>query len=191
MCSDWKTARCWHTWGQRRKLFLIYCIEINISLLRTRVCCLKSHISQAGLTYLCCFARFWASPDVQWWICLGEPPSCRGFQTASRGALWHLPEPDQEAASDTQEDGHWHGMSYAHTAPLLKQKTGCFVWLPVLRSCFHFCKGVGHGYVQAYESVSWSEDYGGNQESDQFRGPPSGQLHRQNTGRSAGFIIES
>lgn len=158
---------------QKKKTFPIYCIWINISVPSVSVCCLKSRISHTGVTYLCCSARFWTSPDVQRRIRLGEPPSCCGFQTASRRALWHLPEPDQETASDSQEDGDWHGMTYAHAATL-KHNTGFFVWLPLLRLRFLFGKGIGNRYVQAYESVSWSEDHGGNQESDQFRSPPSG-----------------
>lgn len=165
--------------------FPIYCIQINISVPRTSVCFLKSHIFHAGVTSWCCFARFWTSPDVQRRIRLGEPPPGRGFQTAPGGALRHLPEPDQETAADAQEDGDRHGMGCARTAPLLRQKTGFFMWFPVLRSCFHFSKGIGDRYVQAHESVSGSEDYGGNQEGDQFGSPPSGQLHRQNTGTSA------
>lgn len=55
------------------------------------------------------FVRFWTCSYVQWWVCLGKSPPCCGFQAATGRTLWHLPESDQETASNSQENGDRHG----------------------------------------------------------------------------------
>lgn len=59
------------------------------------------------------FFRFGAGADVQRCVRFGEPPPRCGLQTASRGKLWHLPEPQQEAERFPPQDGHRHGESAA------------------------------------------------------------------------------
>lgn len=69
--------------------------------------------------------RFRTGFDVQWWVCVGKPSSGCGFQTAPRRALWHLPESHQEATSDTQENGYWHGKNQPLSTPHLLLPLSC------------------------------------------------------------------
>ena len=43
--------------------------------------------------------------------------------------------------------------------------------------------GAGHGHVQAHEPPRRPQDHGGDQEGGRQRGPPTGQLQRQDPGR--------
>lgn len=51
-------------------------------------------------------------------------------------------------------------------------------------ACYALSPGTCDRYVETYELTSRSEDDGGDEESDQFRGAASRQLHRQDTGKN-------
>ena len=55
------------------------------------------------------FCRFWACPDVQWWVSSREPPLGCCLQTVTKPNLWYLCHSVKETETDTQENGHWHG----------------------------------------------------------------------------------
>ena len=50
-----------------------------------------------------------AGVDVQRRECTGEPPPCRRLQAPPEQRLWYIRQPQQEAETDAQEDGHWYG----------------------------------------------------------------------------------
>lgn len=129
------------------------------------------------------FIRFRTCFDVQWWICAGKPSPCCGFQAAARGTLWHLPESHQEAASDAQEDGDWHGETPA-SPPCMPHICHAFLEAGFTKklSFLLFSQGVSNWYVQTYEPAGRPENHGGNEESRKFRSSPPGQLHRSHSG---------
>lgn len=60
-----------------------------------------------------------------------------------------------------------------------------FGWkmLALFSSLAHYMfAGVGHRHVQTHDPSGWPEDYGGDQEGDQFWRAAPGPLHRTNTG---------
>lgn len=118
--------------------------------------------------------RLGAGPDVQRRVRPGEPsPGC-GLQAPSRGQLWHLSEPQQEAEAEPEEARHRHGESrpprLTHHCPT------------VVLTDTRIYSGVGNRHVQTHEFAGWPQDDGGNQESDKFWSAAARPLHWSDTG---------
>ena len=73
--------------------------------------------SRAVATISCFTANFYyrAGADVQWRECAGEPPPGRGLQAPAEPRLWYIRQPQQEAATNPQEDGYWYGENIHQT----------------------------------------------------------------------------